>query len=72
MAPRKGTVEQGIMAGDLEPVQGETTALHHRFWSQDPSRSPDKSRAQHHKMQKKARYQDEAAHRDDLTENKWR
>ena len=57
------------MSGDLEPV-GETTALHHRFWKEDPSRR-DKSRAQHHKMQQKPRYRDEATYHDDVTEDRW-
>ena len=57
-------IEEMIMAGELEP-DVEHTALHHRFWTGDPSR-PDKSRAQHHKVQTKDRYIDERAYRDSL------
>ena len=70
MPPQGQTVQEGIMSGDLEPV-GETTALHHRFWEEDPSRL-GKSRGQHHKTQQKSRYQDEATYRDDVAEDGWR
>lgn len=60
------SIEELIMSGAIPPADEDTTALHHRFWDEDPARPAHKARRQHHFRQCKERYRDERGYLSDL------